>query len=797
MSDLDQLQKNLNYKIKAQDIGFASWKGSHGKPQKMFIPTKDYLLNSASKIQDDIKKRNEMMEDYISQQRTPIYRYDEYGNIITDVDGKPKEYKFHDIDPPELDLTPLRINFYDPMGRRMIDQDLNIDEQKKFLQDKQLIIERNNEEMNEKIRQFTEDLEINQRDIIDIDKAIQDLKDENEELYKIPNLQGRAQKVKLNKGAISYLLRDKRDKTKMIEDIKDIIKNTLEEKEEFISDIEKVGANIQNKLKENEKKVELYNTELNSLNTGALNTSKQFNETDEEYLQRLQQMADLPFADARTEEKALMREKDKLRDNLKLIIRDNAIVNQVINSIYINEPFLLPELNKFFPGFKQYFIKKFGENNEKIRFNDILQEITFYLKRSTDPNVLKGNVINPEEIAQAVTRNLPTSLIPYQARTTSTQASPFNSPFSDEFGTSPEQIINEFQQFVEATDKGIKSLKAPGKEVLTGSEYEDIIPGELSEEEEEEEKLPENTVIKMTLLDDDKTLHLYILGDEKRKIFIKYCDQDMQAPKKTLFPDETGKQVSIPKYDAPNFFYSIKNKKKSFKFIGGIRLIDAIAAELEVPLTDILKFFKISRRVSVTKQMILEKLKQTGLKPTREDFVILRYEFNDKGKPLLGWGIKHAQDIPEKVQFGSNILFLKKLFLKNILSIQNKHNTKINGFNNVNVSDNFVKIIMNLLKNINFTNNDLQNLTNGERILLDNLLTLSELNKKFVTGSNTNSLNQLKKDYEILIGEIEAGNNNELLKKKLYTLLMKFVHFGALSQQQARKHYKEIIKDYF
>ena len=74
---------------------------------------------------------------------------------------------------------------------------------------------------------------------------------------------------------------------------------------------------------------------------------------------------------------------------------------------------------------------------------------------------------------------------------------------------------------------------------------------------------------------------------------------------------------------------------------------------------------------------------------------------------------------------------------------------------------------MNLLKGVNFTNSELQNLTNNEKLLLDNLLVLSELNKKFVTGSATSSLNQLKKDYEVLIGEIEAGNNNDLLKKKI------------------------------
>jgi hypothetical protein len=765
MSDLEQLQKNLNYKVKAQEIGLASWKGSHGKPQKMFLPTKDYLLNNPSKIQDEIKKRNDMMEEYLAEQETPIYRYDEYGDVMTDIDGNPIKYKFHGIPPPELNLSPLEINFFDPKDRRMVHTDLTIEQQKNLLGDKNQLIEVTNNELDERIRQYNEDYEINKENINNIDRDVQNIQEEIEEIYKIPDYKNRKKIVKEKKRIISYLLRDKQARIQQNEDIKDIIQNTLNEKEDFKENMERITANIQNKLKENKQKVETYNKELNALNRGALDTTKQFNETDEQYFERLQRLGDVPFADSRSEEKALMREKEKLRENLKLIIRKNDVISQVVNFLYTNESSLMHDVNKFFSGFKNYFIKKFGENNEKINFNDIVKEISFYLKRSTNPNVLSGNVINPEELAETIKQKISSELIPYRRR----------QPATMEEGEEQESI----------TEKLTPTY-------VTGSEVE-AEEGEESEEEGEIEK----PKINMTLLDEDKTLLLYIETDRTRHIYIKYTDININIPVRTS-TNLQGKEIKIKKdLKPPNFFWSNKNVKNSFRLAPGIGVVDNIAAELEVPLPDILSFFNIARRVSITKQNILDILKKTGLKPTLEGFDILKSKFTDKGLPMIGWGIKNSQDLPEKVPFGSNILFLKKLFLKNILSIQNKHNTKINGFNNVHVSDNFVKIIMNLLKNVMFTHDELNKLTNGERILLDNLLTLSELNKKFVTGSNTNSLNQLKKEYEILIGEIEAGNNNELLKKKLYNTLMKFVHFGALSQIQARKQYKEIVNEYF
>ena len=63
-------------------------------------------------------------------------------------------------------------------------------------------------------------------------------------------------------------------------------------------------------------------------------------------------------------------------------------------------------------------------------------------------------------------------------------------------------------------------------------------------------------------------------------------------------------------------------------------------------------------------------------------------------KILYGFGLNK---IPETVQFGKNIILLKKLYYNNILSIKDRNLHNIEGIKNVPVSDDFVKIIMDIV----------------------------------------------------------------------------------------------------
>ena len=85
----------------------------------------------------------------------------------------------------------------------------------------------------------------------------------------------------------------------------------------------------------------------------------------------------------------------------------------------------------------------------------------------------------------------------------------------------------------------------------------------------------------------------------------------------------------------------------------------------------------------------------------------------------------------------------------------------------------------------------------SEKPLLDSLLQVAGLQKRNITGSSKDTINQLKKQLALIEGAIEAGNNNDMALEELYDVLFKLVHFGVISEREARSHYKEIKKENF
>ena len=138
-----------------------------------------------------------------------------------------------------------------------------------------------------------------------------------------------------------------------------------------------------------------------------------------------------------------------------------------------------------------------------------------------------------------------------------------------------------------------------------------------------------------------------------------------------------------------------------------------------------------------------------------------------------------------------------KLFYDNILSISRPDGVKINGFKNRHVSDDFVVCVVKMLHKRDDYQRELNNLSSSERVLLDNLLKIANLHKKIITGSGSQSIDKLKNELQILEGQIQAGNNNESLKKKLHDILHKLAYFKVISLTQANKHYKDYIKNFF
>jgi hypothetical protein len=195
---------------------------------------------------------------------------------------------------------------------------------------------------------------------------------------------------------------------------------------------------------------------------------------------------------------------------------------------------------------------------------------------------------------------------------------------------------------------------------------------------------------------------------------------------------------------------------------------------------------------------------------TRKDFIPTEAELlgsvpkiKSSGEPYenktisYGLGLHLHSDpktIPEYIDFGDKKLLLKKLFLSNILSIVNKHNKKVNGFNNVKVSDTFIEIIYDMIHNKNYQSK-LNKINDNEKSVFDHLLKICNLHKKF-NGTGAVSIDKLKKDLQLIEGEIQAGNNNKILQKQLYDLLQKMVHYNLISSPQSIKHFKQ-YESYF
>ncbi len=166
-------------------------------------------------------------------------------------------------------------------------------------------------------------------------------------------------------------------------------------------------------------------------------------------------------------------------------------------------------------------------------------------------------------------------------------------------------------------------------------------------------------------------------------------------------------------------------------------------------------------------------------------------KFQPEGqKEYEGWGIQH-ENIPEWVTFGSILINLKKLYYDNLLSIKTKTGHSINGFAIVKVSNKFVSIIMELIRGKNIHYSEIEELPRTEISLYDHLIAIAKLHKK-LDNRVENSVKELKHKYEILVGEIEAGNDNPKLIKDLKTIVNKLVVLGVLKQKDANHFIKNL-----
>jgi len=162
------------------------------------------------------------------------------------------------------------------------------------------------------------------------------------------------------------------------------------------------------------------------------------------------------------------------------------------------------------------------------------------------------------------------------------------------------------------------------------------------------------------------------------------------------------------------------------------------------------------------------------------------------GPVLAGHGLQKAK---VKIPFGNFLIDAKKL-KHNVLSITNQAGQKVQGFGNVEISDNLKKV---------FTKQKVNTkklvLSEAERVYIQKLLIKSDAevskSKQRVIGSPvaymSDDVKELKDRLEVLVGELDANNDSPLIKDEIGQIMTRLIQKGKINREQAAEYMKAFI----
>jgi hypothetical protein len=583
------------------------------------------------------------------------------------------------------------------------------------------------------------------------------------------------------------------------------IKEENEEKQKIIMTLrQRINDNEQNKSINqaeeqrvkaiNRERVKNYQEQLNQLNSGQFSIIQQETETEGEWLERLNQMGETIFDDERINLESNLYNVKELRKNLKEIIKDDVIIDDVIRAFNVVEEDVY-QLNTIFnPYIKNKFIKLYGKFNPRITFDNVynlLSEILYQgkhgMKKDNDGTDEKDDDVEVKK------SNLDMS----------------TQPDEDDINTS--SSIETTPQLEYKVGSTISSLGSMLSDKLTGKpltlEYK---PSKEEEEKYDEEEPPPpqfndidlyngddfkigvyNNSFMIYNKENDKVLYLKIASN-LNSILLAYDndgkgeirDSEEAIGRYRLYGGREGisfgGKTFIKWLSEKTNVYSIKTDEKKgikndtetiLKYFGG-----------SGTLTKITKYLKDQYEMTNTQQKILKD--SSGKK------------IISNGKDLMGFGVGLPKDIPKGlIPFGRCKIHLYKLYYDNEFVLKDSSGFNIPGVKNVKVSDDFVAIIMKIRNNENVNQSFIKKLSSNEQDLYD--LFIFKCGFKNLDNDHKSKIDKLKSNLEVIQGEIEAGNDNKEILKELYDVLHQLAVYKCISLNDAKKHYNTIKNDYF
>jgi len=528
------------------------------------------------------------------------------------------------------------------------------------------------------------------------------------------------------------------------------INQALKESEENILENQ---AELDKTKKANKEKLDQYTQMLNFLNVNELNVKQQPDETEEDYLNRLEQIGQATYNEDQLSVYAGLETLDKLKKNLAGLIKNKSTIEDIIRQIPI--PSRRHELNKYFTGIKTKFLKLYGFDNTSLSSTEITDILNKFLDEIINEPAMKTEALN-----------LFQDLIP-------------RSPQPPQTGN---QIVSP-----ELTRE--QKLEAETQEVEEQPTLSDI---RLEENQPETvgnlDLLVSSDLRDTTTRKNYNTKKLSITNQSGATLFFKissklifYSDSgDLGSYNRIYFTDNVKKQAK-DQIEVNNRFVNV---------IGKILSFDEYKSNPEYS-----QMFNYTNS-DANKNKFHNFLKENcGLIPT--PFIDLKKKKEGMTfETLQGMGISTKYDIPkEPVKYGNILINLYKLYYKNILSIKDLNNGQIQTLKSTPVSDDFVNYIVKIFFKEPTTEADYKRIKSSELELLDQLNYLGG----FAKEKNINKeqhVNKLKDELELITGSIMAGNNNLKLLEDLRNVLNKLTSFDAISLQSS-KSYLNQFKPYF
>jgi hypothetical protein len=486
---------------------------------------------------------------------------------------------------------------------------------------------------------------------------------------------------------------------------------------------------------QNKARLKAYEEDLNLLNRGKLNATRLPNETDEEYRERLRQTGQLTVDEDEMAQSANLYNRDKLRERIMELVRDTGIISNALKFLDHEQVF---KINQNWSRIKRDFLKVYGFDNNTVKEQDLID----FFEQEVDPiidAINKGKAPPPTEYQEPESPDA-------TAKSFSTYA---------ELNKLGRDKLVEYYQYIKNIDPRKDTNKYPRSK-------EDMLKKLMAEK-----------------LVSDREVTGQPIGEPAPLSTIPSLFTSVKSPvlAKRVYSLDELKEMSTP------FLEKLIQSQSPVAVSGAdeeaVRKAKIIvsSARKAIASTNIDKFYEELDKIEA------------------EDANLVTNSLPDiYPRAITGSGlqpIKH--DIPNLIEFGKVKISPRKLYYNNTLAIKHKSGNSLVGLPNVQVSDKFVSIIMNLLKGQKPSLKDFTQLELNEKGVYDSLIYIAGLQKE--VDNNFNETKQhLKNRLELIEGQIGAGNNNPALKKELHALLGKMAHTGMIGYGDAKRYYTSVTK---